>query len=949
MDCNIKLDPSSYTYNGIQCRPRITGITYNSGSDRDGTSIFKNNGSATLSVSDVTIDGYGDNVHCKEGTVTVTGNRNSQRTSPDIKGSNSNVAVGTKILTFAINKANLTAPVSADKTNVYSGQPVVLSLSTYTSATAGTGSLSALRRESSQKTEGPQVTWEVTQGTGSFSGSGLNTTFTPTSTGTVKVQAVLTDMNDFKDYTTEPITLTIQEKTTLNAFLSRDTPHPKMPVTVNLPTGVTSAAYQWYADGVEIEGATGASYTPSNGDIGKSLSVKITPDVSSVYAETTVTAKNLVEDHQYSTNGFCTFCDEYEPAVLSGDTYQIGNGGQMFWLAALINGDKTHAEFEKRNTYAKGILTADISLESREWKPIYDLNGSLDGQSHTITNMQITQTTDNGGFVGTSNGVISNFTLEGDIKLPDTGGTNIGGAVGYMNGGTVSNIVSRVTISNNNNSKEYKHVGGVIGNITTSETTVTKCVFKGSVTLSNSTDCIGGVVGYSNSGGRISYCANLGTVTATAQDAYVGGILGYMNNANVTIRNCYNYGKVQNSGGNYCGAIVGRLRSHSAAKITDNYYLNTSASSAFGSGSNGTSAKAPFKDETAFASGEVCYLVNGSSSADDVIWRQDVDNGNTPYDAYPVFEGGIVLQNRAHHDCTTGEYTYAYSNSASDAMDHINHHYENGFCTCCDAREPANQTDGVYQITNGGQLFWFAEQLNSGDIFNSSAAVLTADIDLEGSENGQAAGYDGITKDRNFPGIGTNTTEYTGTFNGGGHTVSNLYIEWTDASPSKEDIGLFGRTILATVSDMTVQGRISMTGTQKVDHVGGIVAYASCTTVSKVYSYVDISNETNMLAHVGGVVGSANDGGSIKQCMYFGKIDLHNSHDCIGGIAGYTNSTAISYCANHGSVKTGSQSGYTGGILGYINNNVGSVRNCYNYGSVQNGGCLLYTSDAADD
>lgn len=124
---------------------------------------------------------------------------------------------------------------------------------------------------------------------------------------------------------------------------------------------------------------------------------------------------------------------------------------------------------------------------------------------------------------------------------------------------------------------------------------------------------------------------------------YVGGVLGYINNGSGSVRNCYNYGAVQNGGGDYCGAIVGWLRSHSAGNFTDNYYLDTSAPGAIGSGSNNTSMTAPAKTKAEFASGEVCYLVNSrTSTGDKAIWKQDIDNGNTPYDIYPLFDAAAV-------------------------------------------------------------------------------------------------------------------------------------------------------------------------------------------------------------------------------------------------------------------------------------------------------------------
>ncbi len=933
MDCSVRLTPESYTYSGSQCTPSVSYISYNPFTDRDRKTVNQNEYYKTYNAW-FSITGYGENVHCKTGTITLTGDQDYYRTTATVD----QTLIGSRTFEFTINKADLTAEISADKTIVYENQPVTLSLANYNSTTAGSGDLKALLRESSQKAEGPQVTWEVVQGSGSFSGSGLSTTFTPESTGAVQVRATLTDMNDFNNYTTATMSLTIRERTTFTATLSTDTPHPRKEVSAVLPEGITNPTYQWYADGTAISGATGESYTPTNSDIGKTLSVKITPDSNSEYAEVTVTAKNAVEDHRYSTNGFCTVCDEYEPATLSGDTYQIGNGGQMFWFASLVSGDKTHAEFTDRNQVAAGMLTADIDLENREWKPMVDFNGSFDGQNHTVTGFMLTETKSYIGFFGSSAGTICNFTLEGRITLSGTDANHVGGVVGYANGATLSNIVSAVHISNENSA--YAHVGGVVGGINDGETVIEQCLFTGSITLSGSTDSIGGIVGYSKKGARISHCANLGTVTATAPGAYVGGILGYVNSYDPSLQNCYNYGKVENGGGNYCGAIVGWLRAHNAAKFTDNYYLDTSAPSAFGSGSSSTSVKAPARDADAFASGEVCYLVNGSSSADDVIWRQDVDNGNTPYDTYPVFVGGIVNRNQSH-DCTAGDYIYAYSNSVEEE-DHVNHDYVNGFCACCDVRQPAEASNGVYQITNGGQLFWFAEQVNSGAVAQNSSAAVTADIDLEGSQNGLKAGYDGITKDRNFSGIGTDSRKYQGTFTGGGYTISDMYIYRENEAPLKDGVGLFGYTNSATISELTVKGEIEISGNsaRQVTNIGGVVGCANATQLSKAFSYVNIHNTGGETAHVGGVVGGASNGGSISQCMYFGTVDVVNTYDCIGGVVGYINSTAISYCANHGTVKAERAEGgcYVGGVLGYINNGSGSVRNCYNYGAVQNGG-----------
>ncbi|MBQ6708202.1 MAG: hypothetical protein IJM97_04545, partial [Clostridia bacterium] len=60
------------------------------------------------------------------------------------------------------------------------------------------------------------------------------------------------------------------------------------------------------------------------------------------------------------------------------------------------------------------------------------------------------------------------------------------------------------------------------------------------------------------------------------------------------------------------------------------------------------------------------------------------------------------------------------------------HVYDNGFCSDCGAYEPATDynADGVYEIYNGGQLFWFAQQVNE-EGNKEIKGTLRANIDLE--------------------------------------------------------------------------------------------------------------------------------------------------------------------------------------------------------------------------
>ena len=99
------------------------------------------------------------------------------------------------------------------------------------------------------------------------------------------------------------------------------------------------------------------------------------------------------EAHTF-VNGFCTECDAYEPAVQTGEkSYEIGNGGQLYWLADKINAvDMSESTSGLENLHV--TLTADIVVNEnvltdghlstegsfREWTPMQDFyDGVFDG------------------------------------------------------------------------------------------------------------------------------------------------------------------------------------------------------------------------------------------------------------------------------------------------------------------------------------------------------------------------------------------------------------------------------------------------------------------------------------------------------------------------------------------------------------------------------------------
>lgn len=139
------------------------------------------------------------------------------------------------------------------------------------------------------------------------------------------------------------------------------------------------------------------------------------------------------------------------------------------------------------------------------------------------------------------------------------------------------------------------------------------------------------------------------------------------------------------------------------------------------------------------------------------------------------------------------------------------------------------QADGVYQISTGAELAWFAQTVNAGT--NNIKGRLTKDIELAGCP---------------WTPIGNTSKGFTGELDGAGFAVRNLYIYST-----ADKQGLIGRLgANGKVHDLTVTGSVITTG----GTAGGIVGYAPAKT-----SVINCLNEADVTAKTcaAGVVGAA--------------------------------------------------------------------------------------------
>ena len=212
-----------------------------------------------------------------------------------------------------------------------------------------------------------------------------------------------------------------------------------------------------------------------------------------------------------------------------------------------------------------------------------------------------------------------------------------------------------------------------------------------------------------------------------------------------------------------------------------------------------------------------------------------------------------------------------------------------------------------YKIATADDLIEFAEKVNGGRAGvggdPDACAVLTDDIDLEGSEDNQWLSI----------GLDVSGRNYIGTFDGQGRTISGLYINTTSNTR-----GLFGYVGEGgTVTNLIVKGTVVSSGSD-VYGDGGIVG-DNAGTVSNCVSDVAVKSGYN----VGGVVGWNRDTGIITNCTNNGTITGTSNDVFVGGVVG-TNCGTVQNCTNNGTVETAT---YAGGVVGV---NFGTVSGSYN-------------------
>ena len=229
----------------------------------------------------------------------------------------------------------------------------------------------------------------------------------------------------------------------------------------------------------------------------------------------------------------------------------------------------------------------------------------------------------------------------------------------------------------------------------------------------------------------------------------------------------------------------------------------------------------------------------------------------------------------------------------------------------------------TYTVYNADGLLAWNEAAQKDRSIN---CTLTADIDLTGKD---------------WSPIGTNFyNSYTGTFDGGGHTIMGLTVTTND-----QYVGLFGRLGKAgTVKNVVMDG-IQITCNHRLGYAGGVAGFSwggtieNCSVSGSVSGticaggVVGIQWEASItgcsssatvkgMVQVGGVAGETNSGATMAACYATGNVTIEiapKKNILGGGLVGFNAGSSVLACYATGNVtSTGSGTGnvHIGGFLG---------------------------------
>ncbi|MFG1406937.1 MBG domain-containing protein [Xanthobacter sp. VTT E-85237] len=542
-------------------------------------------------------------------------------------------------------------------------------------------------------------------------------------------------------------------------------------------------------------------------------------------------------------------------ALNFGGSYSLNNGARVTLSGA-------SASFAT-NGSAYTLIHDATGLQAMGTSGLYALGNDIDASATAGWNAGA-GFAPIGAFAGTFTGL--NHVIDGlTINRPDTDSV---GLFGSTSGATISNIGltnSRVT--------GRERVGGLIGNQIDSSV---RASFSDGIIVGLQ-DNVGGLVGIVFGLGSVTDSYTLGSVSGGGR---TGGLVGLLNGSISAVSVSGSHSQASVAGTSQVGGLVGFTvggdfsvsvsNSYSVGSVTGDSNVGGLIGDARGSISN------VYSTGRVSGSSSVGGLIgNDIASISGAYW--DVDSSGT---SNAVGAGSGTGITAIYRSSTTPN---AFAQATYAGFDFANTWYMIEGST-----RPFLRSEYSTTIANAHHL-----QLMSMNL--GASYTLGANIDLsvlqQPAQMWSSAG---------FSPVGSMATPFTGSLNGAGHTLANLYIN----RPSADYTGLFGATGNATIANIGLLGG-SVVGRGQV---GGIAGYAGNSNLLQVYSSAAISGYN----FTGGLLGESWIG-SIVNSYVTGSVSALGS---TGGLIGYAEATSLSSVYASGYVSGGVGGGLIG-VFGY--------------------------------
>jgi hypothetical protein len=619
--------------------------------------------------------------------------------------------------------------------------------------------------------------------------------------------------------------------------------------------------------------------------------------------------------------------------------------------------------------------------------------GTIDGDGHTIHNMDIvaaswtspivpaedgtiTINTSNGlsykGFIGRLDqvGTVKNLNIAADCNFngvfASTGalvGTNeglvencknyadiagyscwIGGIVGQNSKGTIRNCYNEGNITSG-----YFNVGGISA---TNTGIVENCANSGNISCkqiasnfptkpASSLNNVGGI-GSGPSGGITRNCLNVGTISGNSK---VGGITGTLEKATSTttvghndVTNCISYGPVWSNDLANVGAISGTFATE--GEVKNNYY-DSQITYVPAAGNLDVDGMSPV---------ETSVLTSGKAleNFDTDLWQFDA--GQYPVLKQFASEPKLAAARKTIVKVPEGitfENLSANATLASDegltwklAVDTVFTIKEN---TLVPPTAVSEVTADTLTATYGTYVKIMKVQ-RTQDVPLSGKGTETDPYIISNVKEWNAFAnftetvkytfedeFIKLTADIDFDGAEIAKPACDGSTKFSGTFDGNgKTLSNYKLTPTANYQGLFGIiSAEGTVKDLTVAGTVSSAYT----YTGGIVSKL----YGKLINCVNTGKLTATKAYLGGLIGIAYKGSEITDCVNKGEINRTGSAANTAGIASYSEAgVTFTRCGNEADITNSTAGSYTAGIVG--TSLPSTYIDCYNTGDITNSG-----------